>query len=304
MTVSANAAAMRAFVLASGPTAASSADHAADHAADRCGPRIVGRLARAAWLSIALIVTFAQPVQAQLFSDDEARRAILDLRGKLDLMQRDLTRRLDDLQTRLERMEQGSRGQLDLQNQLGAMRQEIAALRGAVEVQANDLSQADKRQREAALDLDTRLKRFEPTALNLDGKQITVDPNERRTYEAALAQLRNGDFKSAQTAFQQFQTAYPQSAYGAAVQYWIGSSQYAQKDNKAAITTLQSFVQRYPEHPRTPDALLTLGNAQTDSGDRKAAADTFRLIVQKFPDSTAAPTARDRLAALSAPPKR
>ena len=63
-------------------------------------------------------------------------------------------------------------------------------------------------------------------------------------------------------------------------------------------------MQRFPEHPRTPDALLTLGNAQTDSGDRKAAADSFRLIVQKFPDSTAAPTARDRLAALSAPPKR
>jgi tol-pal system protein YbgF len=201
-------------------------------------------------------------------------------------------------------MEQGSRGQLDMQNQLGAMRQEIAALRGAVEVQTNDLAQADKRQREAALDLDVRLKRFEPTALNLDGKQITVDPAERRAYEAALAQLRSGDFKSAQAAFQQFQAAYPQSAYSAAAQYWIGSSQYAQKDNKAAITTLQAFVQRYPEHPRTPDALLTLGNALTDSGDRKAAADSFRLIVQKYPDSTAAPTARDRLAALSAPPKR
>jgi TolA-binding protein len=88
------------------------------------------------------------------------------------------------------------------------------------------------------------------------------------------------------------------------VQYWIGSSQYAQKDSKAAIASLQTFVQRYPEHPRTPDALLTLGNALTDSGDRKAAADAYRLVVQKFPDSSAAPTARDRLAALSAPPKR
>jgi len=262
------------------------------------------RRAGAIGLALALLGALAQPVQAQLFSDDEARRAILDLRGKLDLMQRDLTRRIDDMQTRLERMEQGSRGQLDLQNQLASMRQEIAALRGALEVQANDLAQADKRQRDASQDLDTRLKRFEPTALNLDGKQITVDPAERRAYEAALAQLRNGDFKGAQAAFQQFQSAYPQSAYSAAVQYWIGSSQYAQKDNKAAIASLQTFVQRYPEHPRTPDALLTLGNALTDSGDRKAAGDAFRLVVQKFPDSTAAPTARDRLAALSAPPKR
>jgi tol-pal system protein YbgF len=262
------------------------------------------RLASAIGLALALITAMAQPAQAQLFSDDEARRAILDLRGKLDLMQRDLTRRLDEMQTRLERMEQGSRGQLDLQNQIASMRQEIAALRGALEVQGNDLAQTDKRQRDASQDLDTRLKRLEPIALSLDGKQITVDPTERRAYEAALAQLRNGDFKGAQAGFQQFQSAYPQSAYSAAVQYWIGSSQYAQKDNKAAIASLQTFVQRYPEHPRTPDALLTLGNALTDSGDRKAAGDTFRLIVQKFPDSNAAPTARDRLAALSAPPKR
>ncbi len=262
------------------------------------------RLAGAIGLAAALLAAMAQPAQAQLFSDDEARRAILDLRGKLDVMQRDLTRRIDDLQTRLERMEQGSRGQLDLQNQLASMRQEIATLRGALEVQGNDLAQTDKRQRDAGQDLDTRLKRLEPTALNLDGKQITVDPAERRAYEAALAQLRNGDFKGAQAAFQQFQSVYPQSAYAAAVQYWIGSSQYAQKDNKAAIASLQTFVQRYPEHPRTPDALLTLGNALTDSGDRKAAGEAFRLIVQKFPDSTAAPTARDRLAALSAPPKR
>ena len=262
------------------------------------------RLAGAIGLALALLGAMAQPAQAQLFSDDEARRAILDLRGKLDLMQRDLTRRIDDMQTRLERMEQGSRGQLDLQNQLASMRQEIASLRGALEVQGNDLAQTDKRQRDASQDLDTRLKRLEPTALNLDGKQITVDPAERRAYEAALAQLRNGDFKGAQAAFQQFQSAYPQSAYSAAVQYWIGSSQYAQKDSKAAIASLQTFVQRYPEHPRTPDALLTLGNALTDSGDRKAAADAYRLVVQKFPDSSAAPTARDRLAALSAPPKR
>ena len=89
------------------------------------------RLAGAIGLALALLGAMAQPAQAQLFSDDEARRAILDLRGKLDLMQRDLTRRIDDMQTRLERMEQGSRGQLDLQNQLASMRQEIASLRGA-----------------------------------------------------------------------------------------------------------------------------------------------------------------------------
>jgi TolA-binding protein len=83
------------------------------------------------------------------------------------------------------------------------------------------------------------------------------------------------------------------------VQYWIGSSQYAQKDSKGAITTLQAFVQKHPDHPRAADALLTVGNAQSDAGDRKAAADTFKLVTEKYDGSGAAQTARERLAALS-----
>jgi TolA-binding protein len=84
------------------------------------------------------------------------------------------------------------------------------------------------------------------------------------------------------------------------VQYWIGSSQYAQKDNKGAIATLQSFAQKYPDHPRAADALLTVGNAQVEAGDRKAAAETFKLVTEKYDGSGAAQTARERLAGLAA----
>jgi tol-pal system protein YbgF len=136
--------------------------------------------------------------------------------------------------------------------------------------------------------------------VNVDGKQVNVDPAERRAYEGALAIFRAGDFRGAQSAFQQFGAAYPQSAYSPSVQYWIGSSQYAQKDNKGAIATLQSFAQKYPDHPRAADALLTIGNAQVEAGDRKAAAETFKLVTEKYDGSGAAQTARERLAGLAA----
>jgi tol-pal system protein YbgF len=269
----------------------------------RGGPRL-RRLLRAAML--AGLAAAVLPAHAQLFSDDEARRAILDVRSRVEQMQRETNKRLDELQSRVERLEQTTRGQLELQNQIQAMRQEMASLRGAVEVQTNEVSKTQRSQRELAADLDSRLKRFEPVAVTIDGKQVSVDVNERRAYDGALATFRGGDFRGAQTAFQQFQGAYPQSPYIPSVLYWIGSSQYAQKDNKGAIATLQGFVQRHPDHPRAADALLTIGNAQAESGDRKAAADTFKTVTEKYDGSGAAQTARERLSAMgpqsAAPP--
>jgi tol-pal system protein YbgF len=246
-----------------------------------------------------LLVCTAIPVQAQLFSDDEARRAILDVRSRVEQLQRDTLRRVEELSARIDRLEQTTRGQLDLQNQIQTMRQEIASLRGQLEVQTNELVKTQRSQRDLAADFDGRLKRFEPVAVSIDGRQVNVDPAERRAYEGALAVFRAGDFRGAQSAFQQFSAVYPQSPYSPNVQYWIGSSQYAQKDSKGAITTLQTFVQKHPDHPRAADALLTVGNAQSDAGDRKAAADTFKLVTEKYDGSGAAQTARERLAALS-----
>ncbi|MFM1987560.1 MAG: tol-pal system protein YbgF [Pseudomonadota bacterium] len=255
------------------------------------------RAARAA--AAAALVAATLPAQAQLFSDDEARRAILDLRSRVDQMQREQVRRIEDLAARIERLEQTTRGQLELQNQIQAMRQEIASLRGALEVQTNELAKTQRSQRDLATELDGRIKRFEPVAVTIDGRQVNVDQTERRSYEAALATFRNGDFKGALTTFGQFQTAYPQSPYGPSVAYWIGSSQYALKDNKAAIATLQGFARSNPDHPRVPDALLTVGQAQVDLGDRKGAAETFRTVTEKYEGSGAAQTARERLAALT-----
>jgi tol-pal system protein YbgF len=260
-----------------------------------------GALARAKRAAAVLLLAgLVLPAHAQLFSDDEARRAILDVRSRVEQLQRDMLKRIEDLSSRVDRLEQTTRGQLDLQNQIQAMRQEIATLRGQLEVQTNELTKTQRSQRDLASEVDGRLKRFEPVAVNVDGKQVNVDPAERRAYEGALAIFRAGDFRGAQSAFQQFGAAYPQSAYSPSVQYWIGSSQYAQKDNKGAITTLQSFAQKYPDHPRAADALLTVGNAQVEAGDRKAAADTFKLVTEKYDGSGAAQTARERLAGLAA----
>jgi tol-pal system protein YbgF len=261
---------------------------------------LLGRLGGAG-LMLALLA--AAPAQAQILSDSEARRAILELRARVDEWQREVHLRIEGLVERIDRLEQAlPRGQLDLQNNVQALRQEIAQLRGQLEVQSNELQMLQRRQKELLAELDGRIRRFEPVAVTIDGKNATVEIAEKRAFEAALATFRAGDFKGALTAFQAFATSFPSSAYAASTQYWIGSAHYALRDGKSALTSLESFAKRFPEHPRAAEAWLTIGTVHADNGDRKEAAEAWKLVLQNYPDSSAAAPARDRLAALAASP--
>jgi len=55
----------------------------------------------------------------------------------------------------------GNRGVVQLLNQVEALNGELSRLRGQMEVLANDVSNAQKRQRDMYVDLDTRLRRIE-----------------------------------------------------------------------------------------------------------------------------------------------
>ena len=241
--------------------------------------------ARTTSLAVGLLIavgSFATPAWA-LFGDDEARKAVLEMRGKLDVFQRETLRQLNEL----------GRQQAD-----EALRQEVARLRGQVEVQNNELSQTRKQQKDFSAALDGRLKQFEPVQATLDDKTFSVDQNEKRAYDAALDVFRGSDFKGAIAAFQGFQKSYPESPYMPWVLYWQGGAQYASGEHKGAINTLEQMARKYPDNPRVPDAMLILGNAQADAGDRKSARETFRTIGDKYPGTPASGVAKERLAAL------
>lgn len=254
-------------------------------------------------LALGLALLAAPGVsRAALFEDDEARRAIIELRAKVNDQARQieaLRNQIADLANRLEqRVEPAMRGQIDTQNQIESLRQEVARLRGQLEVQTNELSNTQRRQREVFADIDTRVKKFEPTPTQVDGRNVAVDPSEKRGYDAALALFRNGDFRAAQSAFTQFLGSYPESAYQPGAMFWLGSTQFALKDNKSAIATNQGFLAKYPDHPRASDAMLNLAYAQIESGDRRTARRTLEGVMEKYPTSNAAAAAKERLATL------
>jgi len=247
-------------------------------------------------LGAALLVWGALSAPAQaLFGDDEARKAILELRAKVAEMENRLREKDAELATRIERLEAANRAQLEFANTVDAQRKEIATLRGQVETLTNEVATLQKRNRDLYADLDARLKKMEPQSVTVDGRSAAVDRAELAAYEGPLAQFRAGDFKGSLPGFQQFVARYPGSAYAPAAQYWIGSAYYAIKDYKSAIAAHRTLVERYADSPRVPDALLSMAESQVQLGDRKSANATLNRIIKEFPDTEAAKIARDRL---------
>ncbi|HWZ46593.1 MAG TPA: tol-pal system protein YbgF [Herbaspirillum sp.] len=240
-------------------------------------------------LGAALVAAFScapMAAHAGLFDDAEARKAILDMRTQIDTLQHTMGDKADKSST------------LTLADQTDQLRQEIARLRGQIEVLTNQLSDAQQRQKDFYVDLDTRMRKLEPQQVNIDGKAFNVGQNEQKSYDGALASFKNGDYKGAVAALSDFLTRYPQSGYAPSAQYFLGNAYYAVSDYKNAIATEQTLIKNYPDNPKVPDAQLTIASAYTDLKDKIAAKRMLSAIISQHPDSPAAQTAKERQAAL------
>lgn len=214
---------------------------------------------------------------AALFGDDEARRAILDVRAKVE-------------------SKADNSALLELSSQNDQLRQEIARLNGQIEVLSNEVANIQQRQKDFYVDLDNRLRKLEPQVVAVDGKDATVELSEQRTYDNALALFKAGDYKKSGAAFADFLQRYPQSAYSPSAQYWIGNAYYAQRDYKNAIAAQQTLLKKYPGNPKGADALLNIASSYTELKDRPAAKKTLETLVAQYPNAPAAQTAKERLA--------
>ena len=253
-----------------------------------------------AGLLLAVAALLAGPARAALFDDDEARRAILDLRTRVEQQrlanEAALQRQTDELRRSTEENGLLRRSLLDLQNQIEALRGDIARLRGQNEQITRDLSEVQRHQKDITTGVEERLRKFEPSKVALDGREFTADPAETRDFEASLAIFRRGDFPAAQTSFTEFARRYPQSGYRGTALFWLGNAQYANRDYRGAIANFRALLTQSPEHARAPEALLSIANCQIELKDNPGARRTLEELTRSYPQSEAASAARERLA--------
>jgi tol-pal system protein YbgF len=250
-------------------------------------------------LLLSLSLTFAGAAHAGLFDDDEARRAILDLRQKLDVVKQEADLKIADLQKKsTEETTQLRRNLIEIQNDLEATRAEMAKLRGQGEQLARDLADTQKRLKDSTLSYDERLGKLEPSKVSVDGREFVAEPSERRDYEAALALFRKGEFAAVQSVFVDFLSRYSNTGYRPSALFWLGNAQYATKDYKEAIANFRSLVAGAPAHQRAPEAFLAIANCQLELKDLKGARKTLDDLVVNFPGTEASAAAKERLARL------
>jgi tol-pal system protein YbgF len=244
------------------------------------------RRARTAALGLSALMTLS--AQAALFEDEEARRAILDLRQRLEATNNALKAQSED-NAQLRRV------LVDLQGQIDLMRADLNKSRGAQEQLTRDLSEVQLRQRDAQTGLEERLRKFEPLTVKLDGEEFQVEQAEKRDFDAAMEVFRKGDFAAAQTSLQRFVQRYPQTGYLPSALFWLGNASYANKDYKASLAQFRQMLTQAPAHARVPEAMLAVSNVQIELKDTKAARKTLEDLIKAHPQSDAAQAAKERL---------
>lgn len=264
---------------------------------------------RRAGLGLILLAA-SHTAAAGLFSDDEAHKRIEALQQENQQLQQKL-KAMDERVSKLDATLR-SQGLLDLLQSVEAMKNDMAKLRGQIEVNTYNIDTTQKRQKDLYVDLDNRLRKLErvdgpaPSATPAPGASpapaapsASVDSAaENRAYESAFNLFKIGNYQAAIAGFQNFLKTHPASPLAANAQYWIGNSYSALKDYKTAIAQQQKVIQTYPNSPKVPDAMLNIASSQAELGDKESAKKSLEEIIAKHPLSPAADTAKKRLANL------
>jgi tol-pal system protein YbgF len=236
---------------------------------------------------------------AGLFDDEEARKAILDLRQRVEAVRQESDQKLTEQTRRAgEDSAQFRRSLLDLQNQIEALRADVARLRGQNEQLVRDMADIQRLQKDASQSVEDRLRKFEPTKVSVDGREFMAEPAEKREFDAALAIFRKGDFAAAQINFVDFLKKYPQSGFAPSALFWLGNAQYATRDYKEAVINFRQLLALAPDHIRAPEAVLSIANCQIELKDTRSARKTLEDLLKAYPQSEAALAAKERLARL------
>ncbi len=212
---------------------------------------------------LLLLGCLATTQSALAFADDDARKAIVELRQQIKTL-----------------TEANLRARTQLADQIESLEQEVMRLRG-------DMEQLGRPSSGLGSPGGTSGARAPDTK--------SADPREQSAFDQSIESFRKAQYKDAIENLTAFLTLYPDSSLTPTAQFYLGSSRYASKDFKGAITTLDAMVKRYPRETRAPDALLMIAGSQFELNNRPASKATLQRIVQEYKGTPAADTAAKRI---------
>jgi len=263
-----------------------------------------GALSRGGWFAATTgrrlvatlaVAAFAHTASAALFDDDEARKRIAETNQRLAQVQKQLEDRIAAIETR-------TAGIVEVSREIELFKADMAKLRGQIEVLVHELAEAQKRQRDLYVDLDSRLRRIEsaqaaapaaaagaPTA---PGGDLAAAGSAASPGGATMAGGSPGAAGTLPPATGAAAgTARPADA-GAEQRIYDGALElFKRGDYPGAIAGFTSFVRAYPKSALAPSAQYWIGNAHFARRDYRAAINAQRTLIANYPDSNKVPDA-------------
>jgi len=230
-----------------------------------------------------------------LFEDEGARKKLNEIQDQLNALQSSIEFQLNEKFTNFEKSNKVDPKLINsLSERINTLFDDLAKLRGEVEVLTYALQTSEERQKVLYKELNERLQKIEGSALKIENNVNSVESaptNQPLTQnnliiqeeEEVLPEIAPEPIPQAadlpplvdkNIEYQEFEDA----------KKLITATKY-----KEAFDALDKFVINYPSSELLPEAKYNLGYTQFALRNYKAAINTFNKIVLEYPDNPIAP---------------
>ena len=229
-----------------------------------------------------------------LFEDEGARKKLNDIQDQLNALQSSIEFEINEKFTNFEKSNKVDPKLINnFSERINSLFDDLAKLRGEVEVLTYSLQTSEERQKVLYKELNERLQKIEESALKIENNVKSVEaPTEKKPLtqnnliiqeDEVLPEIAPEPIPEAadlpplvdkNLEYQEFEDA----------KKLITATKY-----KEAFDALDKFVVNYPSSELLPEAKYNLGYTQFALRNYKAAINTFNKIVLEYPDNPIAP---------------
>ena len=229
-----------------------------------------------------------------LFEDEGARKKLNDIQDQLNALQSSIEFEINEKFTNFEKSNKVDPKLINnFSERISSLFDDLAKLRGEVEVLTYSLQTSEERQKVLYKELNERLQKIEESAINIENNVNSVEaPKENKLLTQNNLIIQEDDvlpeiapepipeaadlppLVDKNLEYQEFEDA----------KKLITATKY-----KEAFDALDKFVVNYPSSELLPEAKYNLGYTQFALRNYKAAINTFNKIVLEYPDNPIAP---------------
>ena len=215
-------------------------------------------------------------------------------------LQAEQAAKLKEVQDAMDALNRAARKSgADLAVDLEKAQNDLAQIRGMLEVSQHRLDQMDQANAE-------RDRRIDENARFVANRQKEIEhPSDKAgLYAAARKKIEAGDTGGARQFLVEFLSKYGKDELAGNAQYWLGETFYAEKRWNEAIVEFQKVLKDHRGSEKTPDSLLKIGMAFQNQKDCKNALLFFDEVQQAYKSSQAAKVAREQEAQCKNPKRK